>query len=283
MLGINGSGSFEEATAQVCAELKAICDMAEELVGQVMRITGTGVPPDAAGLAAVDEACHAMIGRQETAHALLARQVADIAASLDQARAALEARDVPRRSDLWIGRLSKPLMRRRMVARSGRSGQGERLLQVLGRCDRLAGIVGTHRSDARGQRDRAEDALASLIRRDEEEGADGELPRHADIDGTHAMDRAAISFSAFVDARNLAIGDHTVLLNKLTFDVENALEIYNIFADMGLAKDDLPRAEAYPHVSPSIERLAEGILPGGRLVQARHAADRAFAERFGKS
>jgi hypothetical protein len=283
MQGIDGFGSFEAEVARICAELKAICEMAEELVGRVAQMDSLRVPPDVVAIAAIDEACHAMIARQDVAHRMLATQVADIATSVDQARAVLDAGDVPRRSDLWLGRISKALMRRRMAARSGRSGQGERLSQVLGRCDRLAGVIDTYRSDAKRQRDRAEDAFSRLHQRDGENDTKADLQRSKDVEDAQALEQAAISLSAVVDALNGAIGDHTVLLNKLTFDVEHALEVYNVLADMGLVRDALPGADAYPHFSPSIKRLAEGILPGGRLAQARQSADRAFVKRFAKA
>lgn len=283
MQGIEGSGSFEEAMAQTCAELKAIGEMADGLVERVALVASSKIPPDSAAIADFDRTCDAMIARQEVAHALLAGQLGEIAAAVDGARAALESQDEPRRRDRWIGHISKRLMRRRMAGRSGRSTKGQGLLVALGRCDRLTGIIETHRDMVRGQRDAAEAALSKLYSRTREQGAgsgEEEPPRHSDIERAQAMDRAAMSFSAFVDALNAAIADHTVLLHKLTFDLEHALEVYNILTDMGIVREALPGPEAYPHFSASVARLADGILPGGRLAPARHAADRAFEERF---
>ncbi|WJH40453.1 hypothetical protein N7E02_28680 [Aliirhizobium terrae] len=270
--------------AQTCAELRAIGEVADRLVERVVSGVGPGAP-HAADIADFDRNCDALIAHQKMAHAMLAGQVGEISKAVDGARTALAADDEPRRSDRWIGHVSKRLMRRRIAGRSGRLSQGQGLLLVLGRCDRLAGIIEGHRHMVTGQRDRAEATLSKFYSRNrnreqEMDDAAAELSRPSDIESAQAVDPAAPSFSAFVDLLNRAIGDHVVLLHKLTFDLEHALEVYNVLTDMGLVREALPGPEAHPHFSPSIARFADGILPGGRLAPARHAADRAFEERF---
>jgi hypothetical protein len=286
MQEINVSGPFEEAMAQACAELRAIEKMAGGLVDRMEQIAGPKVPPDSLGLEAFDDACDVIIARQQLAHGMLAGQVAEVAATIDGAGTALEETEVPRRGDVWLGYVSKALMRRRMAGRPGKALHGQRLLLALGRCDRLAGIIDMHRDAVKGQRDRAEAALSRLHLRGDARDATGSddavMPslRPAGVETTQLMDTVVMSFSDLVDALNTAIADRTVLLHKLTFDLEHALEIYNILTDMGLVREALPGPEAYPYFSRSIERLTQGVLPGGRLAPARQAAERAFADRF---
>jgi hypothetical protein len=271
---MGGSGSFEEMAGRFDADLKALAAAGGEIVTVLGRMAAGLQASDAADLALVDEGRKLLLAQQLAVHNRLAQAVVGISAAIEEERAVFERREVPLRSDILLGFLSKRAMRRRMERRALRSGCVERLRTALGRADRLAGRIDAQRQSVMAQRMTAETLLGGIPgRRDaarENVAAAGDLQLHA-----------VTLIATVVDALNLAVRDLTLLLQKLIFDVEGLLDQYSVRLSFRRDRQaHVLTAEAYPYFCKSVGRLASDILPGARLADGRRKIDFAFAERF---
>jgi hypothetical protein len=277
--------SFEKALAQSDADLKALCAAGSELVGVIRRAADALTMPAPGDLERLDERRSALLSQQHSSNGRLAGAVAQIAAKVDQERLAFDGREIPLKTDVMLGYLSKRAMRRRIEARAARSGSAERLRIALGRADRLWGVIDSQRQRVILQRSEAEEALAALGAHKAEAIRavdDGRAEAYASpAQSALAVEQAVGVFVAIVDMLNDAVHDYTVCLHKLTFDTERLLDLYGVLAST--VRDRRPfdlSPEAYPHLEQAVVRLVSGHLPGIRLDDSRHRADRAYAERF---
>lgn len=268
------SGSFEEVANRFDTEMKALVAAGGDIVTVLARMRANPSAGDPADLPLLDQARKALLSRQRAVHDGLAQAVAAISAAVEEERALFERREVPLRSDVLLGLLSKRAMRQRMERRSLRSGGVERLRTSLGRADRLAGRIDSQRRSVMTQRMAAEKLLDGVPgRRDAAEqtvAATRDVPLHA-----------VTLIATVVDALNLAVRDLTLLLQKLIFDVERLLDHYSVRVSFRRDREAHVLApEAYPYFSEAVGRLAKDILPGARLAGSRRKIDFAFAERF---
>jgi hypothetical protein len=277
--------SFEKALAQSDADLKALCAAGSELVGVIRRAADALTMPDPGDLERLDERRSALLSQHHSSNGRLAGAVAQIAATVDQERLAFDGREIPLKTDVMLGYLSKRAMRRRIEARAARSGSAERLRIALGRADRLWGVIDGQKQRVIVERSEAEEALAALgARKAEAIRTVGGGPDEADASPAQsalAVEQAIGVFVAIVDMLNDAVHDYTVCLHKLTFDTERLLDLYGVLSST--VRDRRPfdlSPEAYPHLEQAVARLVSGHLPGIRLDDSRHRADRAYAERF---
>jgi hypothetical protein len=277
--------SFEKALAQSDADLKAFCAAGSEFIDVISRAADALTLPDPDDLERLDERRSALLSQQQAANGRLAGAVGQIAATVDQERRAFEGREIPLRTDVLLGYLSKRAMRRRIEWRAARSGGAERLRIALGRADRLWGVIDSQRQRIIVQRSEAEEALASVgAGKAEVIRTAGNGRAYADVSPAQsalAVEQAIGVFVAIVEMLNGAVHDYTVCLHKLTFDTERLLDLYGALASA--ARDRRPfdlSPEAYPHLEQAVIRLVSGHLPGIRLDDSRHRADRAYAERF---
>ncbi|AYD01779.1 hypothetical protein [Neorhizobium sp. NCHU2750] len=276
--GMGGSGSFEDKASTLDAELKAVLSAGADMVAVLGHVTGgaskDAVAGDSGEFAALDEIRLGLIERQRSVHDRLALVVSGIAATIEKERLNFDRREVPLRSDALIGFWSKKAMRRRIERRALMAGDIERLKTSLGRADRLAGRIATQRRNVMAQRAMAEALLDAIPRTrggpDQMEGA-----------GAGGVVQVATLAASVVDTLNLGVRDLTLLLHKLTFDVERLLDHYAVLLSFRRDRDAHQlMADTYPYFGDAVARLAKDVLPGARLADSRRGIDLAFAERF---
>lgn len=267
--------SFEDTIAQSLAELKLLDEGRNELVNAVIDAAGGADMPDEAGVMSLRKRRDMLSGEQKKNHAQLAEMVGQIAAIIEAERSAFDQKEVPLPVDTLIGYFSKSRMRRRIDERFSRSGSAERLRLALGRADRLAGLLDGERRAALAQRSAVEAAFA-IWRNDT--GKTEPITQRA---SPRLPAEIMAIFSAIADIPGDAVRDHTILLQKLTFDSEHLLDLYGVLSQiLPEMKSQRLSPEAYPYFTEPVRRLRDGVSPGARLSRIRHAADLAFAERF---
>lgn len=269
------SGAFERAKQKLDAELKTLLAAGDELVSTIGQIAVLPDAPDTADrLSAIDDARKALLDKQKAVHDRLAKAVARISSFIDEEKLSFDRREMPLRSDMLIGFLSKNTMRKRIKARAFRFGKVERLRISLGRADRLAGLMDAHRHGVMAQRKMGEALLADIPRWREEQRGSG------DNAGGPAYHMAS-PVAAIVDALNIAVRDLTLLLQKLAFDVERLLDHYLVLLSFRKDREaHLLVPAAYPYFHMAVGRLVDETLPGARLAGIRQRVNVAFADRF---
>lgn len=279
---------FEGTVVEMDAGLKAVLVAGADLLATIPKAQAMVEPADGEAFAELGARRLTLLMQQKSAYAELASHVARIGAAVDDERAIFGSREKPLSSDVLLGFFSKKAMRRRIERRAARTGAVERLRTVLGRADRLAGLIEAHRQAVTGQRTLAEDALAALakLKGPEEVQAFKTEDHGVDIKVMgQARGPAFESVIGLIDpvarAFNGGVRDLNLLLQKLGLDIENLLDLYSVLLSFDRERDaHLLSPEAYPHLAQPVWRLGNGLLPGARLDRSRQRTDLAFAKRF---
>ena len=275
---------FEETVAEIEAGLKTVLEAGEDLLAAIPKAASIIQPLDREAFSELGARRLTFLVEQKSAYGKLASHVVRIGAAVDNERATFDSRERPLASDALLGLFSKSSMRRRIERRAARSNGIGRLRTVLGRADRLVGLIELHRVVVMEQRTLAEDALAVLVGCKPVRAADA--PKAADDDtDTAAREPAFESIIGLIDpvarALNGAVRDLNLLLQKLNLDIENLLDLYSVLLSFDREREaHFLSPEAYPHLTRPVWRLRNGLLPGGRLERSRQRTDLAFARRF---
>jgi hypothetical protein len=282
---VEGSTRFEDTVVEIRAGLKAVTECGTDLLAAIPDPAHMLPSPEGDAFAELGTRRLALLVRQKSVYPELAAHVAGIGAAIDEQRAIFNSRENPLASDFLIGLFSKRTMRRRIEKRAARVGGVERLRTILGRADRLAGLIEMHRQIVIGQRIAAEDALAMFAAFKVADAAGMPADHGEGDEGASGHGQALESMVGLVDpvsrAFNSGVRDLNLLLQKLGLDIENLLDLYSVLLSFdrerevhGLVPD------AYPHLTQSVWRLGNGLLPGARLERSRQRTDTAFAKRF---
>lgn len=278
---------FQGTAVEIDASLKAVLEAGAQLLAAIPAASGVTEPADGETFAELGARRLALLVQQKSAYGELASHVARIGTAVDDERTIFGSREKPLSSDVLIGFFSKKAMRRRIERRAARTGAPERLRTVLGRADRLAGLIEIHRQAVTGQRTSAEDAMTALATRHQPpEGAQA-FGAEDDVAGTYrrANVLAFESVIGLIDpvarAFNGGVRDLNLLLQKLSLDIENLLDLYSVLLSFDREREaHWLSPEAYPHLAQPVWRLGNGLLPGARLDRSRQRTDSAFAKRF---
>jgi len=282
---VESSTRFEDTVAEIRAGLKAVVEAGTHLLAV---IPGPMSTPRLLQGDAFDELGArrlALLMLQKSVYPELAAHVAEIGAAVDEQRAIFNDRETPLASDLFLCLFSRKAMRRRIERRAARAGGVERLRTILGRADRLVGLIETHRQTVIGQRIAAEDALTTLAAFKVSDVAGVSARLGEGNEGASEYGPAFESMIGLVDpvsrAFNSGVRDLNLLLQKLGFDIENLLDLYSVMLSFDREREAHSLSpDAYPHLSRPVWRLGNGLLPGARLDRSRQRTDIAFAKRF---
>lgn len=279
------STHFEDTAVEVRAGLKAVSEAGSDLLVAITKPMSMSQPLKDVDFAELGKRRLELLVKQKSVYTDLASHVAGIGASVDEQRAIFNKRENPLTSDLFLGFFSRKAMRKRIEKRAARANGIERLRTTLGRADRLAGLIETHRQAVIGQRIAAEDALAMLAAFKPTDVAGISADHGKGDEGASGHGQAFESVVGLVDpvsrAFNSGVRDLNLLLQKLGLDIENLLDLYSILLSFDREREAhglLP--DAYPHLTQSVWRLGNGLLPGARLERSRKRTDVAFAKRF---
>lgn len=289
MVKADNSPRFEDTVSEIDAGLKAVLESGEALLAAIPKPATIVQPFDGEASAELGALRLEFLIEQKSSYGKLASHVMRIGDAVDDERAVFVQRENPQPSDIAIGFFSKRLMRRRIEQRAGRSGGIERLRTMLGRADRLAGLIEAHRRTVTGQRTTAENALAGLARLraiDASDAASGGED-HSAMDGVGNMhgkldfERMVGQVDTVARALNAGVRDLNLLLQKLNLDIENLLDLYSVLLSFDREREAHSLSpDAYPHLARPVWRLGHELLPGGRLERSRQRTDVAFAKRF---
>jgi hypothetical protein len=279
------SARFEDTVAEIRAGLNAIIEAGTDLLAVIPGPVSTPRPLQGNAFDELAARRLALLMRQKSVYPELAAHVAGIGAAIEEQRAVFNDRENPLASDLFLGLFSRKAMRRRIERRAARAGGVERLRTILGRADRLVGLIETHRQAVIGQRISAEDALAMLAQSEEGKVTRVLADHDGGGDGASGHNQAFESMMGLVDpvsrAFNSGVRDLNLLLQKLGFDIENLLDLYSVLLSFdGEREAHNLSPDAYPHLSRPVWRLGNDLLPGARLERSRQRTDIAFAKRF---
>lgn len=277
---------FQGTAVEIDASLKAVLEAGAQLLAAIPAASGVTEPADGEAFAELGARRLALLVQQKSAYGELASHVARIGTAVDDERTIFGSREKPLSSDVFLGFFSKKAMRRRIERRAARTGAPERLRTVLGRADRLAGLIEIHRQAVTGQRTSAEDAMTALAARQRPEGAQAfgaeddvaETDRRANV---LAFESVIGLIDPVARAFNGGVRDLNLLLQKLSLDIENLLDLYSVLLSFDREREaHWLSPEAYPHLAQPVWRLGNGLLPGARLNRSRQRTDLAFAKRF---
>ncbi len=277
------SNRFEDTVAEIDAGFKAVLEAGTDLLAAIPVATRMDQPVDGEAFNELGARRLKLLMLQKSVYGELASNVARIGAAVDYERAIFDSRERPVTSDLVLGFFSRTSMRRRIERRAARTGGTERLRTVLGRADRLAGVIETHRQTVMGQRVSAEDVLAVLAghrpgaaKENRAEGDGGEKAT-----GAPAFESVIGLIDPVARAFNGGVRDLNLLLQKLCLDTENLLDLYSVLLSFDREREVHSLSpDAYPHLARPVWRFGSGLLPGARLDRSRYRTDLAFAKRF---
>ncbi|GEM_PF-1400602 len=275
---------FEDIVVEIDAGLKAVLEAGEGLLATIPSPADIVRLFDGEAFAELGERRLAFLIQQKSCYGKLASHVTRIGDAVDDERAIFVQRENPQRGDVVLGLFSKRLMRMRIEQRAGTSGGIERLRTALGRADRLAGLMEVHRRAVIGQRTTAEDALTALaeLRAIKASGAlTGGGNGIGNMPGEYDLERMIGLVDPVARAFNGSVRDLNLLLQKLSLDIENLLDLYSVLLSFDREREaHCLSPDAYPHLARSVWRLGHELLPGARLDRSRQRTDLAFAKRF---
>lgn len=283
------SPRFEDTVVEIDAGLKAVLEAGEGLLAAIPKPASIVAYFDSEAFAELGALRLAFLIEQKSSYGKLASQVMRIGDAVDDERAVFVQRENPQASDIAVGFFSKRLMRRRIEQRAVRNGGIERLRTMLGRADRLAGLIEAHRRSVTSQRTTAENALAGLagLRSIDAPGAapGGEDGSASDgvgkMSGKLDFERMVGQVDTVARALNAGVRDLNLLLQKLSLDIENLLDLYSVLLSFDREREAHRLSpDAYPHITRPVWRFGHELLPGGRLERSRQRTDVAFAKRF---
>ena len=276
---------FEDTVIEIDVGLKRCISAGAELLAAIPGSAAASQSLDEEALAVFDARRAMLRDLQRSAYGRLASHIARIGTAVDDERDIFDRREIPLSSDVLLGFLSRKLMRRRIERRAARTGGVERLRTLLGRADRLAGLIEAHRELVVGQRATIEDALSASAGRGMP-GTNSSLQEtEENAEKTASSGQDSEWMTGLVDpvarALNGAVRDLNLLLQKLGLDIEALLDLYSVLLSFDRERE-LHRLspDAYPHFAKPVRRLADDLLPGARLDRSRRTTDLAFAKRF---
>lgn len=280
---------FEDMVIEIDAGLKAVLEAGEALLAAIPAPAAIGPSLDGEAFEKLGALRLAFLIEQKSSYGKLASHVMKIGDAVDNEQSVFVRRENPQPSDIAVGFFSKRLMRCRIEQRAGRSGGIERLRIMLGRADRLAGLIEAHRRTVIGQRTMAENALAGLagLRVIDASvaapgGEDGSARGGAGhMSGKLDFERMVGQVDTAARALNAGVRDLNLLLQKLSLDIESLLDLYSVLLSFDREREAHRLSpDAYPHLTRPVWRLEHELLPGGRLERSRQRTDIAFAKRF---